>query len=80
MAISAISNSFGNVGLASPVQMVRNLKLIALPAIALAASYFTPTAQACNYMDCWDNCHAHPDAHPAIVLLCEAICTFFCKD
>jgi hypothetical protein len=80
MAINAISNSFGNVGLASPVQMIRNLKFIALPAIALAGSYFTPTAQACNFNECWENCSAHLDAHPIIILMCQAACVFFCKE
>jgi len=45
MSISAITNSLPSLTIASPVQMFKNLKLIALPAIALGASVFMPTVE-----------------------------------
>lgn len=79
--VSAISSYAPNLALASPVQMVRNLKFIALPAIAFAGSFFTPTAQAadCDYFECWRNCDAHQDAFPPLILICKFLCGILCK-
>lgn len=81
MSVGAISNGLNNFRFASPLQMVSNLKTIALPAITLAASWFMPGVKAadCDYFECWRSCDAHPDAHPIMKLLCQTLCTIFCK-
>lgn len=50
--VSGISSFIPSLSLASPMQMVKNLKLIALPAIALASSIQIPKGDALMTWGC----------------------------
>jgi len=80
MSVSAILNYVPKIRIASPEQIVKNLKNIAIPAITLVAVSMINGAQAISYAECFDNCNEHREAHPLAKLLCYTLCAIFAKD
>lgn len=82
MSLSAISisNYVPTIRIASPEQIARNLRIIAIPAITLFAASMITGAQAIGYVECINNCNAHRDAHAIAKLACYALCAIFAKD
>lgn len=79
MSISAVTNYIPSRALASPVQVVKNLKYLALPIIAMVGAMKAPVANAITYEECFMNCRDHRDAHPIAVLICQILCRIFAE-
>lgn len=80
MKLSAISSYVPSIRIATPREAANNLKKIALPAIALVGVSMIRGARAVTYVECFDNCNEHREAHPLAKLICYAICAIFAEN
>ncbi len=66
--------------IASSEQIGRNLKTIAMPALAFFAESMVQETRAIGYVECIDNCDEHRDAHPLAKLICYVLSAIFVKN
>ena len=79
MILAVILHYVLKIRIATSEEAVRNLKKIAIPAIALVAFSMIKSVHAITYVECVDACDQHEDAHPLAKLLCYAMCAIFTK-
>lgn len=79
MRASAVSDKFPNFEVQPQKQIVKNIKRVAIPVIALTAISMISGAQAITYVECFDNCNKTSDASGIALLLCQTLCLVFAK-
>lgn len=80
MSIAAISSYVPTIRIASPQQVLRNLTKIAIPIIMLVSAALVREAKAVTYVECFENCDKHREAHELAKLFCYTLCAIFAKD